>query len=201
MPLPPTFTVTVRAEEIEDLAVAVTVTEVALAPSPTLDGFADRVIAYLSSSVSVRDVPVTEWPPLLLPDTETALVALHRRVLHRRQLERCLGCGLALRDRDGADVRRGVVRGLRGAVAARADGQRHRGLRLHRRGRGRPNGHWRQPRALGHGDVRRHRGERDRGQVVVGQRQGGFSISSRPRHWCRSRGWSRRPRGRCRRSA
>ena len=60
-----------RAEDVEALAVAVTVTEVALAPSPTLDGLADRLIACLSSSVSTREVPVTVWPPLLLPDTDT----------------------------------------------------------------------------------------------------------------------------------
>ena len=71
VPLSPTWTLTVRAEDVEDLAVAVTVTEVALAPSPTLDGLADRAITCLSSSVSLRDVPVTVWPPLLLPDIDT----------------------------------------------------------------------------------------------------------------------------------
>ena len=45
MPLPPTETLTVRAEETAEVAVAVTVTVVADAPSFTLDGLVERVTA------------------------------------------------------------------------------------------------------------------------------------------------------------
>ena len=45
MPLPPTETVTVRAEEIADAAVAVTFTVVADASSCTLDGSSESVTA------------------------------------------------------------------------------------------------------------------------------------------------------------
>ena len=56
----PTATVSVRAEEAADVDVAVTVTEVADAPSLTVDGLADSVTAgYASSSASVIVVPVT----------------------------------------------------------------------------------------------------------------------------------------------
>ena len=54
MPLPPTATVTVRADEIAAPAVAVTVTLVAASSSATLSGLADRVIAWVSSSIRVR---------------------------------------------------------------------------------------------------------------------------------------------------
>ena len=68
-PLLPTDTVTVRADGIVAPAVAVTVTDVAESPSPTLVGFTDRPIASVSSSVSVTLVPVTV-SPVALPDTE-----------------------------------------------------------------------------------------------------------------------------------
>ena len=45
MPLPPTETVTVRATDTAEVAVAVTVTRVPDAPSLTLDGFVERVSA------------------------------------------------------------------------------------------------------------------------------------------------------------
>ena len=69
MPLPPTDTVTVRAEVIAEAAVAVTVTCFPAAPSLTLDGFTDSVIAGCwSSSVSVTVVPVTT-ESVLVPAT------------------------------------------------------------------------------------------------------------------------------------
>ena len=58
-PLLPTDTVTVRADEIAAPAVAVTVTVFAPPPSLTLEGLADRLTAYVSSSASVILVPVT----------------------------------------------------------------------------------------------------------------------------------------------
>ena len=58
MPVSPTDTVTVRAS-VDAVAVAVTVTDVADAPSLTLDGAADSVIGRGSSSVRVMFVPVT----------------------------------------------------------------------------------------------------------------------------------------------
>ena len=45
VPVPPTDTVTVRADETAEAAVAVTVTDVADAPSFTLAGFVDNVTA------------------------------------------------------------------------------------------------------------------------------------------------------------
>ena len=58
---------TTRSKEIAESAVAVTVTEVGPAPSPTLEGFAERVTAgRSSSSVSVIDVPPT--PKIPIPD-------------------------------------------------------------------------------------------------------------------------------------
>ena len=45
MPLPPTETVTSRDDAMAEAAVAVTVTDVALAPSLTLDGDTDSVTA------------------------------------------------------------------------------------------------------------------------------------------------------------
>ena len=70
MPVPPTDTVTVRAEEVADAAVAVTVTDVPDAPSLTLAGLADSVTSgWPSSSVSVTVVPVTVVVLGLVPDT------------------------------------------------------------------------------------------------------------------------------------
>ncbi len=114
------------------------------------------------------------------------LVALHRSVLLRRQLERGFGRRLAFRDGDRAHVRGGVVRGLGRAVATCANGQRHRRFGLHGGRRGGPYGHRGQPRALGYLDERRHGGERDRWQFVVGQRQDGVryrrSLAARAGH-------------------
>ena len=63
MPVPPTDTVTGRAEEVANVAVAVTVTDVGLAPSPTLDGAADRVTGESSSSASVMVALARSAPP------------------------------------------------------------------------------------------------------------------------------------------
>ena len=61
-PLLPTDTVTVLAAwNVTPPVDAVTVTVVAPAPSPTLDGFAVRVIAPVSSSSMVSVVPLTEF--------------------------------------------------------------------------------------------------------------------------------------------
>ena len=69
MPVLPTDTVTVRANVTDDVAVAVTVTDVAGDCSPTLDGEAESVTpGALSSSVKVTVVPVTERP-VALPAT------------------------------------------------------------------------------------------------------------------------------------
>ena len=74
MPVPPTDTVTVRADETAEAAVAVTVTDVPDAPSLTLDGNADSVTAgYSSSSVSVTVVPVTDS---LVPVPDKPIVSL-----------------------------------------------------------------------------------------------------------------------------
>ena len=63
MPVLPTDTVTVRANETDDVAVAVTVTDAAGDCSPTLDGVAESVTGgALSSSVRVMFVPVTVRP-------------------------------------------------------------------------------------------------------------------------------------------
>ena len=48
-------------------------TVVAESPSPTLDGFTDRLTAYVSSSVNVRLVPVTV---MLVPLPDTVIVSL-----------------------------------------------------------------------------------------------------------------------------
>ena len=76
MPVPPTETFTVRAEEVADAAVAVTVTEVGLAPSPTLDGAADRVTGQVSSSVRVTAVPAVKKFLLLPLLTDSEIVSL-----------------------------------------------------------------------------------------------------------------------------
>ena len=69
MPVWPTDTVTVRADEIAEAAVAVAVIEVADALSATLDVLTERVIAgRVSSSVSAKVVPVTVVA-VLLPET------------------------------------------------------------------------------------------------------------------------------------
>ena len=85
--LPPTATDTVRAVEIAEPAVAVTVTLVAASFSATLSGLADSVIACVSSSVSVRlvpvtviDVPLPEIPMVSSPSTDESSVGVRVKV-------------------------------------------------------------------------------------------------------------------------
>ena len=68
MPLSPTDTVTVAGHRRSQRFVAVTVTDVADAPSLTLDGAADSVNGATSSSVMVTVVSRTEVLDLV-PDT------------------------------------------------------------------------------------------------------------------------------------
>ena len=87
MPLPPTDTVTVRAVARAADAVAVTVTDVPLAPSLMLDGDAERVTAgFVSVSVSVVGytyAPVLEpaTPMVSSPSPALSLVGVRVKVL------------------------------------------------------------------------------------------------------------------------
>ena len=81
--LSPTVTVTVVAEVRATLRVAVTVTFSLALSSATVVGLADRVTAWVSSSASVRAVPVTvedalvpATPMVSLPSTAVSWVGV-----------------------------------------------------------------------------------------------------------------------------
>ena len=137
----PTSTVTVLAsEKVLPSVAAVTVTVVAPAPSPTLDGFAVRVIAVLSSSVMVTVVLPTEVLGVL-PDNvrvssaSTNLSSVGVRV--KVPVAELLSFGMVI-----VKVSTGVVVGSRnGAVARLSDRDVHRHVKRRLGGAGQRRGH------------------------------------------------------------